>query len=175
MNWFQELSVSLHPAVFHCSQEVCVSERTWKTLWIYVILQAIRLSRALLNMTWSVPAPEQTLLSPWPARAVSSWSVSWDVTAVAFPKQISAAFGNAVRPRDLAPKKMRARAAAANAPANTLLSMCVCLFTGLLVSECVCLLIHVLFVFPSPHWALLSLCFLKLFSLLFTRGSSGSL
>lgn len=101
-------------------------------------------------MTWSVPAPEQTLLSPWPARAVSSRSGSWDLTAVAFPKQISAAFGNAVRPRDLAPHKKKkqqkktptnliGRAAAANAPANTLLSMSVCLFTGLLASACVCL------------------------------------
>lgn len=140
--------MSLHLPVCRCSQEVCVSERTWKTLWIYVILQAIRLSRALLNMTWSVPAPEQTLLSPWPARAVTSWSGSWDLTAVAFPKQISSAFGNAVRPHDLAPAKKREQ--------ERLLLMlrlihswaCVCLFTGLLPWVCVCLSRFSLF---SPH------------------------
>lgn len=48
---FQQLSPSLHRLVRRRSQEVCLSERTWETLWIYVILQAIRLSRALLNMT----------------------------------------------------------------------------------------------------------------------------
>lgn len=43
---------------------------------------------------------------------------------------------------------MRARVATANAQANTLLSVCVCLFTGLLVSVCVCLSRFSLF---SPH------------------------
>lgn len=39
---------------------------------------------------------------------------------MAFPKQITAAFGNTTRPRDLALAKMRAGAAAANALANAL-------------------------------------------------------
>lgn len=170
MNWFQELSLSLHPLV-HCrSLEVCLSKWTWETLWIYLILQAIRLSRALLNMTWSVPAPEQTLLSPWPARAVISWGLSWDLTAVAFLKQITAVFCNTVRPLNLALTKTRARVEAANAPANVL-PACVCAHFLLSLYVCVCLqcLIHFLFVFSPPHWmvqhsdAPISLCFLMLF------------
>lgn len=106
----------------------------WETLWIYLILQAIRLSRALLNMTWSVPALEQTLLSPWPAWAVISQSSSWDLIAVAFPKQINAVFGNTVSPHDLALTKTRAGAAAANALANAL-PKCVCV--RLLIPVCV--------------------------------------
>lgn len=39
---------------------------------------------------------------------------------MAFPKQITAAFGNTPRPRDLALTETRARAAAANALANAL-------------------------------------------------------
>ncbi len=132
----QQLSPSLHPLVHCCSWEVCLSKWTWETLWIYLILQAIRLSRALLNMTWSVPAPEQTLLSPWPTRAVISQNGPWELTAVAFPKQITAAFGNTLRPRDLALTKTRAGAAAANALANAL-PVCVCVCVHLLPPLCV--------------------------------------
>lgn len=61
---------------------------------------------------------------------------------MAFPKQITAAFGNTLRPRDLALTETRAGAAAANASANVLskrarvcaliffLPLCVCVFAG---------------------------------------------
>lgn len=84
--------------------------------------------------------PEQTLLSPWPTRAVISQNGPWELTAVAFPKQITAAFGNTLRPRDLALTKMRAGAAAANALANALPEyVCVCVDLPL----CVCVYIRV--------------------------------
>lgn len=166
-NWFQSLSVSLHLLACRRSQGVCVSERAWKTLWIYVILQAIRLSRALLNMTWSVPAPEQTLLSPWPARAVNSWSSSWDLTAVAFPKQISAAFGNAARPHNLGPAPKKTSAGMLRLihfwAYVCCVTLCVFTYAGSLCFP------------PTSLSAPVSLCFLMLFSLLLTRSSSGSL
>lgn len=124
-------------------------------------------------MTWSVPAPEQTLLSPWPTQAVISQDGPWELTAVAFPKQITAAFGNILRPRDLALTKTRARAAAANALANAL-PECVCLcvliffffFSCVWVYLCLLGLMWFLFVLPPPPWmvrhsdAPVSLCLL---------------
>lgn len=53
---------------------------------------------------------------------------------MAFPKQITAAFGNTLRPRDLALTKTRAGAAATNALANALPQF-VCVH--LLLSICV--------------------------------------
>lgn len=61
---------------------------------------------------------------------------------MAFPKQITAAFGNTLRPHDLALTETRAGAAAANALANVLLG-CVGLLLPLSPSLSFTLCVHV--------------------------------
>lgn len=62
---------------------------------------------------------------------------------MAFPKQITAAFGNTLRPHDLALTETRAGAAAANALANVL-PACVGLLLPLLpLSPSLCVHVHV--------------------------------
>lgn len=56
------LSMSVSSS-FSLPSKVYLYKWTWERQRIDLILQAIRLRGTFLNMTWSVPAPQQTLLS----------------------------------------------------------------------------------------------------------------
>lgn len=134
--------MSLHPFVCRRSQGVCVRTDAEDTLDLCDLTShQAEQSFAKHDLKCAGPRANAAVTLAGPGCQLSERLMSSDSRGVPKTNQLRASPRFSFSPHE--------KNACRNAPANTLLSACVCLFTS--VSLCVCLLIQVVFVFPSPH------------------------
>lgn len=136
--------MSLHPLVCRRSQGVCVRTDAEDAVDLCDLTShQVEQSFAKHDLKCAGPRANAAVTLAGPGCQLSERLMSSDSRGVPKTNQRRASPRFSFSPHE---KKKNVRG---NAPANTLLSACVCLFTS--VSLCVCLLIQVVFVFPSPH------------------------